>query len=72
MKKAVFCICFTLIIGCSDGTEILPCFIEHSPNDTICIEIFEPVCGWNGVTYHNECYAIKSGVSIWIEGECIE
>ena len=71
MKKAIL-ISFTLILGCSDGRDIIPCFIGTPLTDTVCIEFSEPVCGCNGITYDNECYAEKSGVSNWIEGECLD
>ena len=35
-----------------------------------CIEIWEPVCGCNDVTYSNECYAYYNGVTEWTDGEC--
>tara|TARA_Y100000385_G_scaffold280376_1_gene331440 strand:- start:106 stop:327 length:222 start_codon:yes stop_codon:yes gene_type:complete len=58
--------------GCSDGPEIIPCVISEVSNDIVCIEIYEPVCGCNDVTYSNECYAELSGISSWIEGECFD
>lgn len=71
MKKAIL-ISFTLILGCSDGPDIIPCFTATPLTDKVCIEISEPVCGCNGITYNNECYAEKSGVSNWFEGECLD
>ena len=72
-KKALYCIFSSLfLITCSDGPEIIPCLIGAPLTDSVCIEIYEPVCGCNGVTYDNECYAEKSGVSNWIEGECLQ
>ena len=58
--------------GCSDGPEIIPCVISEVSNDIVCIEIYEPVCGCNDVTYGNECYAEVSGISSWTEGECLD
>jgi hypothetical protein len=73
MKKSLY-IVFGLIFifGCSDGPEIIPCIIIDVSNDIACPEIYEPVCGCNDVTYDNECYAELSGVSNWIEGECLD
>ena len=49
--------------------EELNCIGEADPN-TVCIEIFEPVCGCNGVTYSNSCHASAGGVLEWTDGEC--
>ncbi len=36
----------------------------------VCPEIFKPVCGCNGKTYSNECFAAAAGVNVASEGAC--
>jgi hypothetical protein len=43
---------------------------ECFPRPDICPEIWHPVCGCDGQTYANECYAAMEGVSVDYAGEC--
>ena len=41
-------------------------------NNIFCPEIWQPVCGCNGLTYANECYAAQAGVNIASLGSCLQ
>jgi|GEM_PF-4605745 len=40
------------------------------PRPAACTYIWDPVCGCDGVTYANACYAALAGVSVDYEGAC--
>lgn len=42
---------------------------QIDPNG-VCIEIYDPVCGCNGKTYSNICYAETQGVTLYEKGAC--
>ena len=43
--------------GCEDKNESCPA-------------IYSPVCGSDGLTYGNDCYARNDGIKEWTLGEC--
>lgn len=43
---------------------------QGSPQNISCTDVYEPVCGCNGVTYSNSCYAQRAGVQSIVSGPC--
>jgi|TARA_B100001094_G_scaffold44943_1_gene39862 hypothetical protein len=65
MNKVLTLLMFSvIIISCSKKDETL------QDDDFVCIEIYDPVCGSNGITYSNSCFAGAAGVNEYSSGEC--
>lgn len=72
MKNLTFFIATLFFTSCSKQKEnTTDCIDENSiATDFICIEIYQPVCGCDTVTYSNNCYAEAAGVTTYDEGAC--
>ena len=53
----------------TDGICIDPNLIGNGEE---CIEIYDPVCGCDGVTYSNYCVADSAGITSYVAGECCD
>ena len=60
-------------ISCSSEDKIEDSCIDESIIDkfSVCIEIYQPVCGCDGITYPNSCYAANfNGITSYTDGAC--
>ena len=75
MKQHLFItVLYFLILfsNCSDMDKkvIHDICLSDPPNpNEVCIEIYQPVCGCNQITYSNSCFAEGIVIS-WTEGAC--
>lgn len=72
--KYTYVLSLIILISCSkDKEKIDELCIDESLIDkfSACFEIYQPVCGCDGITYPNSCYATTfNGIVSYTEGEC--
>lgn len=58
-----------LMVSCQKEEDQEKC-VENIDLDCVCATYVDPVCGCNGVTYSNHCFAGCAGIEVVKNGPC--
>ncbi len=73
LKLWSLCVPFVCLIACksSEGSGAKEEKCQGAPDlGLMCPQIYEPVCGCDGLTYSNDCMAEAAGILRFTQGAC--
>jgi len=69
MKLGAMLLIILCTFSCKDSEECGPALEDPA---CVCPEVYDPVCGCDGITYSNACVAECHNIKAYSEGACPE
>jgi len=68
-RKPFYFVFLLMLYACPNAEEGCLAFARQDPTQ-VCIQLYDPVCGCNNITYSNACIAESWGINQFSQGAC--